>query len=66
MTKAILPLREQLRNILWILIPGPIAQRHNGVLISNAQGKSLAYALFKTYKNGADYLLGRAKRSMRE
>ncbi len=34
------------------LARGPIAQRHNGVLISNAQGKSLAYALFNLQERG--------------
>ena len=34
------------------LVQGAIAQRPNGVLISNAQGKSLAYALFNLQERG--------------
>jgi GTP-binding protein len=32
--------------------PGSIGQRNNGVLISNAQGKALAYALFNLQERG--------------
>ncbi|MGF1615434.1 MAG: translational GTPase TypA [Gammaproteobacteria bacterium] len=34
------------------VLHGAIAQRHNGVLISKAQGKSLAYALFNLQERG--------------
>lgn len=34
------------------LVRGSIAQRHHGVLIANAQGKSLAYALFNLQERG--------------
>ena len=33
-------------------VPGALAQRNNGVLISNAQGKALAYALFNLQERG--------------
>jgi GTP-binding protein len=33
-------------------IPGALAQRHNGVLISNGQGKALGYALFNLQERG--------------
>ncbi|MBT8068307.1 MAG: translational GTPase TypA [Gammaproteobacteria bacterium] len=33
-------------------VPGPIAQRNNGALVSMAQGKALAYALFNLQERG--------------
>ncbi len=33
-------------------VPGALAQRHNGVLISNGQGKALGYALFNLQERG--------------
>ena len=33
-------------------VPGPIAQRSNGALVSMAQGKALAYALFNLQERG--------------
>ncbi|WP_205859105.1 translational GTPase TypA [Pleionea sediminis] len=35
-----------------VAVPGALAQRHNGVLISNGQGKSLGYALFSLQERG--------------
>jgi GTP-binding protein len=37
-------------------IPGDIAQRHNGVLVSNVQGKALAYALFNLQERGSLFI----------
>ncbi len=36
--------------------PGALAQRHNGVLISNGQGKALGYALFNLQERGRLFL----------
>jgi len=33
-------------------VPGPIAQRNNGTLVSMVQGKALAYALFNLQERG--------------
>ncbi len=35
-----------------VAIPGALAQRHNGVLISNGDGKALGYALFTLQERG--------------
>jgi GTP-binding protein len=37
-------------------IPGDIAQRHNGVLVSNVKGKALAYALFNLQERGSLFI----------
>jgi len=37
-------------------VPGDIGQRHNGVLVSNVQGKALAYALFNLQERGSLFL----------
>lgn len=39
-----------------VAIPGALAQRHNGVLISNGQGKALSYALFALQERGRLFL----------
>ncbi|WP_296681855.1 MULTISPECIES: translational GTPase TypA [unclassified Thiothrix] len=36
--------------------PGSIGQRHNGVLISNATGKALAYAIFNLQERGRMFI----------
>ena len=36
--------------------PGAIGQRHNGVLISNATGKALAYAIFNLQERGRMFI----------
>ncbi|MBU0655135.1 MAG: translational GTPase TypA [Gammaproteobacteria bacterium] len=36
--------------------PGSIGQRHNGVLISNATGKALAYAIFNLQERGKMFI----------
>ncbi|WMS85855.1 translational GTPase TypA [Pleionea litopenaei] len=35
-----------------VAVPGALAQRHNGVLISNGDGKALGYALFTLQERG--------------
>ncbi|WP_445971476.1 translational GTPase TypA [Candidatus Thiothrix phosphatis] len=37
--------------------PGAIGQRHNGVLISNATGKALAYAIFNLQERGRMFIV---------
>ncbi|NVJ49254.1 MAG: translational GTPase TypA [Gammaproteobacteria bacterium] len=39
-----------------VAVPGALAQRHNGVLISNGDGKALGYALFSLQERGRLFL----------
>jgi GTP-binding protein len=39
-----------------VAVPGALAQRHNGVMIANGQGKALGYALFSLQDRGRLFL----------